>query len=121
MTGLKALVIFMGLLIVVGLGLVGYGVSRSHGNVAPATSAAIAIANQSNPAAASASIGQPAQAVYFASEMPVPRGSKLASVTATSDRLILHFTGASEGDRLVLLDAHNGQVNGNVTLVPENH
>jgi hypothetical protein len=105
MTGLKILVICMGLLIVIGIGLVGYGVTRNHhpGVALPAQTAS------------------PPQAGFFASDLPLPRGAKLTSVTATNDRIVLHFTGGEAADRILLLDAHSGQVTGSVTLVPESH
>jgi hypothetical protein len=102
MTGLKTLVISMGLLIVIGIGLVGYGLMRSRS------------APQSGPESAA-----PAKAGYFASELPVPRGAKLAAVSSTNDRLVLHFVGGEAGERILLLDAHSGQVTGSVTLIPE--
>jgi hypothetical protein len=108
MKGLKILVIFMGLLIVVGLGLVGYGVSRQR---ASGGLAALEVG---------ATSAAPAKSGYFASEVPVPHGAHLEQVTATGDRLILRFTGA-DADRLILVDVHSGQVTGSVTLVPESH
>lgn len=108
MKGLKILVIFMGLLIVVGLGLVGYGVSRQR------TSSSVASLE------VGATNATPAKAGYFASEVPVPHGAHLEQVTATGDRLILRFAGG-DADRLILVDVHSGQVTGSVTLVPESH
>jgi hypothetical protein len=111
MKGLKTLVILMGLLIVVGLGLVGYGVSR-HRKGGEATAPDVG-----------ATSAAPGKAGYFASEVPVPHGAHLEQVTATGDRLILRFTGGEgeKGDRLILVDVHNGQVTGTVILVPESH
>jgi hypothetical protein len=93
MTGLKTLVISMGILILLGIGLVGYGLTRTHRPPEPITAAA------------------------FASDLPVPHGAKLVSVNATQDRVVLHFS-ASDGDKILLLDPHNGQVMGSVNLVP---
>ena len=104
MNGLKTLVIGMGLLIVIGIGLIGYGLSRS-GHRADSTPTAVSAA---------------APGGYFASELPVPHGAKLTAVTATSDRLVLHFS-HPDGDRILLLDAHSGQVTGSVTLTAESH
>jgi len=100
MAGLKTLVMAMGVLILVGIGLVGYGLTR--GKQAAPTSAA-------------------AQAGYFNSELPVPHGAKLVSVSATNDRVVLHFNAGDNSDKILLVDAHNGQVTGTVTLLPESH
>jgi hypothetical protein len=102
MTGLKTLVISMGFLIVVGIALVGYGLTRARRSEPPVP----------------IQTGAPAALGFFASDVPVPQGSKLAGVSATGDRLVLHFTGA-DGDKIVVLDAHSGQVTGSVTLVPD--
>jgi hypothetical protein len=101
MSGLKTLVVTMGLLIVVGLVLVGYGLTRGRQAPPPPP-----------PSAA------PAAAGYFASDLPVPRGAKLVAVSTAGDRIVLHFAG-SDGDKLLLLDAHSGQVTGTVNLVAE--
>jgi hypothetical protein len=103
MTGLKSLVICMGLLILAGVALVGYGVSRRPPSGAPPPVAQL-----------------PGQPAYFAAELPIPRGGRLEQVAATGDRLVLHFSGG-EGDRILLLDTHTGQLAGSVTLVPETH
>lgn len=108
MKALKALVIGMGLLIVIGIALVGYGLSRS----------------KPQPGATMADSRTPttlpeAKAAYFSSELPVPKGGHLEQVTATGDRLVLRFS-SPEGERLVLLDARTGQPAGTITLVPDN-
>jgi len=93
MTGLKTLVVTMGFLIVVGIALVGYGLTRTKPAFAP------------SPAGA------------FAVDVQLRQGDRLAAVTSAGDRIVLHFNG-SEGDRLVLLDAHSGQIAGTIALVP---
>jgi len=96
MNGLKALVIGMGIMIVVGIGLVGYGLSRTHISASPAASE------------------------KFSADLPIPHGAKLVSVNTTQDRVILLFS-AADGDKILMLDAHNGQVTGSVSLVAEGH
>ncbi len=108
MKGLKTLVIGMGLLIVIGLGLIGYGLSRSK--AARNDSVATTEPQQTS-----------AKAAYFASDLPLPRGGRVQSVTATSDRVLLHVTGTEGGDRILLLDPHNGQLLGSITLLGESH
>ena len=96
MKALKALVISMGLLIVVGIALVGYALSRG----------------KQTPAATDIKGGT------FTSELPVPKGAKLEQVSAAGDRLVLRFS-SPEGEKLVLLDGHTGQLAGTISLVPE--
>lgn len=108
MKALKTLVIGMGLLIVIGIALVGYGLTRSK----PQPGATVAD-TQARTAVPEAKSG------YFTSELPVPKGAHLEQVTAAGDRLVLRFS-SPEGERLVLLDARTGQLAGTVALVPEN-
>ena len=101
MKALKALVIGMDILIVVGIGLVGYALVR--GKQKPQMRQVTLEAREP-----------------FAARVPVPPGARLEQVTASGDRIILRFSG-SDGDRLVLLDAETGQPAGTVTLVPDSH
>ena len=112
MNTLKALVIGMGALIVVGLALVGYGLYRNthpHGESAPGAAVA---------PAPSAPLSPAAPAGFFSSELPVLAGSRLEQVLSAGDRLVLRFSGG-EGDRLVVLDPRSGQVSGTVQLIPQ--
>jgi hypothetical protein len=102
MTGLKILVISMGFLIVIGIALVGYGLTHSR-HAAPSVAETVAAKGPAG---------------YFSTELPVPRGGKLEQMAATGDRLVLRFTGG-ESERILLLDVHSGQLTGSVTLVPE--
>jgi hypothetical protein len=104
MKALKALVITMGLLIVVGVGLVGYALVRGKPGSAPAIA--------ENPATG-------VKGGYFTSELPVPKGARLDQVSAAGDRLVLRFS-SPEGEKLVLLDSHTGQLAGTISLIPEN-
>jgi hypothetical protein len=106
MKALKALVAGMGILIVVGIALVGYGLTRSK----PQPGATLA---DSRSAASDGKGG------YFTSELPVPKGAHLEQITAAGDRLVLRFS-SPEGERLVLLDPHTGQLAGTIALVPDN-
>jgi hypothetical protein len=104
MKALKTLVIAMGLLIVVGIGFVGYGLTR---NKQPATTVTTSVASDG-------------KGGFFTSELPVPRGAHLEQVTSTGDRVVLRFS-APEGEKLVLLDAHSGQLAGTIALIPDTH
>jgi hypothetical protein len=101
MKALKILVTAMGVLIIAGIGLVGYGLSR--GKPKP-------VATPGVEAVAAAGV--------FATQYPVPKGAKLEQVSAAGDRVVLRFSSA-EGDKLVLIDSHTGQLAGTVTLAPD--
>lgn len=99
MKALKILVISMGLLIVIGLGFVGYGLTRGKPHSAPA-----AIQAAADP-------GAPP----FALQYPAPKGAKLEQVLVAGDRVVLRYSGA-EGDRLLFLDPHTGLSAGTILL-----
>ncbi len=105
MKALKALVIGMGLLLVVGLGLVGYGLMRNL----PQKSAAQPFA-----AGASSAGGQG----YFAVELPLAAGNHLEQMAVSGDKVLLRFSG-SDGDRIVVLDPQTGHLAGTITLIPQ--
>ena len=103
MKALKILVISMALLIVVGLGFVGYGVMRKtpHPAATPGT-----VEMAASPAAP------------FGFQYPTPKGFKLEQVLAAGDRVVLRYS-APDGDRLVFIDSHSGQIAGTILLPPE--
>ncbi|PKU26456.1 hypothetical protein [Telmatospirillum siberiense] len=101
MKALKALVIGMGMLIVVGLGLLGFGLYR----------------NTLHPAQAKAGAGEGA-GPYFSVELPVASGSHLEQMAVAGDRVILRFSGG-EGERILVLDPQTGHLAGTVSLVPQ--
>jgi hypothetical protein len=101
MQALKILVIAMGVLIIAGIGVLGYGLSR--GRPQPAA----------RPGSAESAV-----ASVFATQFPVPHGEKLEQISAAGDRVVLRFS-SSDGDKLVLLDSHTGQLAGTVLLTPD--
>lgn len=116
MNALKALVIGMGLLIVVGLGLLGYGVYRNSQHLAagkptpPAKSVAAELPSRG-------ASGGPSPA-YYTVDLPIPAGTRLDQMAAAGNRVILRFTGV-DGDRILVVDPQNGQVAGTISLVPQ--
>ena len=104
MKALKILVISMGLLIVIGLGLVGYGLTRKTPR--PGAVATPGASEVSAPTAP------------FVFQYPAPKGTKLDQVLADGDRVVLHYSSV-DGDRLVFIDSHTGRLTGTVFLPPD--
>ena len=102
MNALKALVIGMGALIVIGIGLVGYGLTRGKKENAPLPAVPVAVISGGEVSLA------------------LPRGARLEQMATTQDRIVLRLSGP-EGDKLLLLDPHSGQLAGTVALVPDTH
>ncbi|OAN50518.1 hypothetical protein A6A04_18160 [Paramagnetospirillum marisnigri] len=105
MKAIKALVVFLGILLMAGLGLMGYGLfakkAQYKGMAAPA------------PAASA-----PASADFGTVAIPVPAGSRIEQVTAAGERVVLRLSGAGP-DRLLVLDPAQGRVVGGFVLAPE--
>jgi hypothetical protein len=103
MKAIKGLVIFMGLLLVAGLGLLGYGMSIK--------------AHQTGPrAAAGAAAG--AGSLFGAVEVPLAAGAHVEQMVVAGDRVVLRVLGAGP-ERLVVLDPGQGRVAGSFVMTPE--
>ncbi|MGE5547332.1 MAG: hypothetical protein ACM33T_10570 [Solirubrobacterales bacterium] len=102
MKALKALVLVMGLLLVAGLGLLGYGLTKQSGK---------------------GRVGGPVAATSAATEfgavgVPVPPGSRVEQALVAGERVVLRLTGAG-AERFVVLDPAGGRVAGTFVLTPE--
>lgn len=105
MKAIKALVVFMGVLLVVGLGLVGYGVATKTGK--PET------------AVKPATVAAGAAAPFGEVTVPVPAGTRLEQTLVAGEKVVLRVTGAG-ADRLIVLDPADGRITGSFVLSPEN-
>jgi hypothetical protein len=104
MKAIKALVVFMGILLVVGLGLVGYGVATKTGK--PET-------------AAKPHVTAPVAGAQFGEvTIPVPAGARLDQTLVVGEKVVLRVTGAG-AERLIVLDPADGRINGSFVLSPE--
>lgn len=104
MRALKALVIFMGILIIGGIGLLAYGLITKLGEV-PATGQ-----------------GQTVSLIPEVSgermTIPVPQGSRFEQMEIAGSRIVLRYA-MQETQVLFLIDAMTGSVAGPVSLTVE--
>lgn len=107
MKAIKALVAFMGVLLLAGLGLLGYGVAT---RTAPDPGAA----PPTVPASAGPVIGKDFGAVT----VPLPAGVRIEQTLVVGERLVVRVTGAGP-EQLVVLDPMGGRIIGSFVLQPE--
>lgn len=107
MKAVKALVIFMGVLLVLGVGVLGYGMYSKAGR----------LAKPSTPVAA------PAEAVLVAAGGPFspvslgqPEGSMIAGMQWSGPLLAVQIKGGGLPDRVMVINTANGSVNGEINL-----
>ncbi|CCG40681.1 hypothetical protein [Magnetospirillum molischianum] len=105
MKALKALVIFLGVLIVAGVGLVIYGVSSKVGpkSTPPVTTGATTALSSTN---------------FGSVDVALPKGATIEQVFAAGNHIIVRI-GTDKGiaDRLIVLDPARGQVTGSFVFV----
>lgn len=96
MRGLKALVIFLGVMIVAAAGLIVYGIVSKLGDLAVADGRT------------SRSFGE--------QRIALPSGADVGSFVVEDNRLIIHLTLADGGARLLVLDLDTGRQLGTIML-----
>jgi len=107
MKALKALVIFMTVLMVGGLGLLGWGLVNKVPRGKAANHAATA-------GAATAADG----ADFGAVDVPLPAGTRVEQMAVAGERVVLRVTGGG-AERLIVLDPAQGRVAGSFVLAPQ--
>lgn len=100
---IKALVAFMGVLLVAGLAVLGWGLSNTSKSVGKAKPVA----------AASAPVAQ-----FGALAVPVPAGARIEQALVVGERVVLRLAGGGS-ERLLVLDPAEGTVAGSFVLMPE--
>ncbi len=105
MKAIKALVVFLGVLLLVGLGLLGYGLYSK----APM---------KGTPSAAS---GRPASTVvaeFGHLAVPIPAGYRIEQMLVAGERVVLRLSGGGP-ERILVLDPAQGKMTGGFALTPE--
>jgi hypothetical protein len=100
---LKAFVIGMGLLIVVGGALLVWGLAHQW--------------NRSTAQAAATPTTAETDTGYASADIPAPSGMSLAQMATTGDRLLLRFSGP-QGERIIVVDPRTGRITGNIAVTP---
>lgn len=107
MQALKALVIFMGVLIVVGMGILAYGISVKFGQKVEEEAAASATPR------AAASMPWPGDVTVV-----VPAGARVAETIVAEGRMIVRIALPDGGQRFIVVDLVGGRQLGAVELTP---
>lgn len=103
MKALKALVVFMGVLLVAGLGLLGWGLYSQAGKMASKGRQPAVVAVGTD---------------FGAIAVPLPAGARIDQMMAAGERVVLRVTGGGP-DRLVVLDPQAGTVAGTFVIAVE--
>lgn len=104
---IKALVAFMGVLMVIGLAVLGWGLMNVKNGA------------KSKPASAALSATTATATEQFGTlAVPVPAGSRIEQTLVVGERVVLRLSGAG-GERLLVLDPAEGKVAGTFILAPE--
>ena len=106
MKALTGLVAFLGLLLVVALGVLGYGLySNAH------------LKKPGTPIAAASAAASPV-AEFGSVQVPLPAGSRIEQMVSVGDRVVLRLTGGGF-ERLLVIDPAQGRIAGAFILAPE--
>ncbi len=101
MRAIKGLVVFLGVLLLAGLGLLGYGLySKAPVKGTPSAASVAPVAD----------FGQLA--------VPVPAGSRIEQMMVAGERVVLRLSGGGP-ERILVLDPGQGKVAGGFVLTPE--
>jgi hypothetical protein len=103
MAALKALVIFMGVLIVIGAGALGY-IVWGRMTAAQAAKEAADRAAQTPPAP-------------FNRAMTIPPGTEVEDIIGVGDKLVLRVSGPAMQTRLLMIDAAHGTLLGTLDVI----
>ena len=111
MQALKSLVIGLGILIIVSIGLLGWGYYQKLATPHGATDAAAG--------AAAGSPQPPASVAAFGDiRLSLPAGCGITEMQPSGDRLFLRLGPSGPCERVVVLDVRSGAILGSVLLAP---
>jgi hypothetical protein len=111
MQAIKALVIFMGVLLVAGLGLLGYGMYTKAGKTMKTPPVAEAV-----PQAVVSGVGAGALVPFGSLGLDQPAGTSVEAVTVAGAQLVVTLRGGGLADRIVVVDSASKTVIGRLTV-----
>ena len=103
MRAIKALVAFMGVLLIAGLAVLGWGLYSQAGKISTKGKRPVSAAVTD----------------FGAVAVPVPAGARVEQALVAADRLVLRLKDAAGPDRLLVLDPASGAIVGSFVLTPE--
>ena len=101
MKAIKALVAFMGALLVAGLALLGWGLYSQSGKMATKAKPSAIVSGD-----------------FGAVSVPLPAGAQVQQALVAGDRVVLRITGGGP-ERLIVLDPSSGAIAGSFVLTLE--
>lgn len=118
MKGIKALIIFMGALIVLGLVLLTYGLFKGADKAGEQTAAAGTPQSVFVPPAGN---GPEKRGAPYQVEIALPDGAEISVVGTAGAFLIVQISDGTGRERILTVDPRSGAVVGTILLVPEKH
>ena len=112
MRALKALVIVMGVLIILGMALVGYTIVKR-------TTEPVTVSRAGTEASSQQTAGVLGKTPYGPIGIELPPGSRVLRTTATDRRLVVEVELSSGGERVLIVDPANGALLGTIELQPK--
>ncbi len=109
---LKAIVIFMGVLILAGVVTIGVLLAKRASKYITTKEAPV-VAEVVTPTSIDSSGALPA---FGSVSLDLPRGSRIQTITTAGRRLILTVRGPNGAERIVLIDLRTGETLGSVAL-----
>ncbi|MEX2450782.1 MAG: hypothetical protein WD407_08010 [Rhodospirillales bacterium] len=114
---LKALVIGMGILIVIGMGVLGYGLYKQAQEL-DAGGARSSSVSPSVSSSAPSSGGGEDKTGFGEAVLPIPAGCEIAEVKPDGDRLYVIIGPAPSCARIVIVDPKSGKIMGTLKAAP---
>lgn len=112
MQGLKALVIFMGVLIVIGLGILAYGIATKFGGKEKQDAATTAPVAEQPLSLGAAAVGAPFGDLH----VTLPRDAQVVAVTPSGGLLFVRYRRLDGNEGVVVVDLAGGRQLGTVHL-----
>lgn len=115
---LKALVIGMGILIVIGMGVLGYGLYKQARELDAGGARSSSVSPSASSSASSSGGGGKGATGFGEAVLPIPAGCEIAEVKPDGDRLYVIIGPAPSCARIVIVDPKSGKIMGTLKAAP---